>query len=78
MILRFFKHTPFIRNNYYSFTKIDKKPDLYSLLELKHTATPKEIQYSYYKLSRKYNPSDSSNPAGHAKLLNEAFIILSN
>lgn len=62
----------------YGFSKIDKKPDLYVLLELKPTATQEQIRYNYFKLMAKYNPSNSSDPPGHSKLLNQAYVILSN
>lgn len=66
------------KSQLYCFSKIDKKPNLYGLLEVKPNATPKEISFNYYKLIRKYNPTSSPDPTGHAKLLNEAFVILSN
>lgn len=56
--------------SFYSFSKFDKKPNLYALLELKPDATQKEISYNYYRLIRKYNPTSSTDPSGHAKLLN--------
>lgn len=62
----------------YSFSKIDKKPDLYSLLEVKPFSTQAQISYNYHRLLKQYNPSDSSDPAGYTKLLNEAYVILSN
>ena len=40
---------PLIRNIFFEFSKFDKKPDLYSLLDVKPTATEKEIQYNYDK-----------------------------
>jgi curved DNA-binding protein CbpA len=60
------------------FSKLDNKPDLYVLLELKPTATQEQIRYNYFKLMAKYNPDGNGDPSGHSQLLNQAYIILSN
>lgn len=62
----------------YLFSQFDKKPDLYKLLEIKPTATPEEIRFNYYRLVKKYRPDPNADPEKHAKLINEAYIILSN
>ena len=69
-------------NRYHSHLRylfsLDSRPDLYKLLELEPKATPKQIEYNYYRLLRKYKPDGVENPEAHTKLLNQAFIILSN
>jgi curved DNA-binding protein CbpA len=59
-------------------SQFNKKPNLYTLLELKPGAKQQEIKYNYYKLIRQYHPDLSTDPVAHAKLLNEAYSILSN
>ncbi len=59
-------------------SSLNKRPNLYTLLEVKPTAKPEEIQYSYYRLLKKYRPDPNADPEKHAKLLNEAYVILSN
>jgi len=62
----------------FAFSKLDKKPNLYSLLELQPYSTQDQVSYNYHRLIKKYNPDGSSDPQGYARILNEAYIILSN
>lgn len=68
------------RSHHLSFTKIsrffvselNKRPNLYTLLELKPGAKPEEIRYNYFKLMGKYKIEGNNENDGlkHSKLLN--------
>jgi hypothetical protein len=80
MLARLAKRTafPLLKPACFSFSKIDKKPNLYDLLQLKPDASRAQIEHNYYKLCKKYNPTNSPDPEDYSRLLNEAYVILSN
>ena len=53
----------------FSFGKLDQKPDLYSLLELKPNSTQDQIAYNYHKLAKQSN-HNGNDMTSNAKLLN--------
>ena len=69
--------THFKKNSYF-FSRIDSKPDLYKILNVSPKATQQQIQFNYYKSLGKYEIDGVSDPLVHTKVLNEAYLILSN
>ena len=71
MLLRIIQRSsPFLKQQLsFSFSKLDQKPNLYSLLELKPNSTQDEITYNYHKLTNQSNPS-GNDMTNNAKLLN--------
>ncbi len=60
------------------FWRTDEK-DYYEILQVDPKAEPEVIEAAYLRLSRKYHPDDSGNPATGHRMggLNEAYRVLS-
>ena len=61
------------------FWRTDEK-DYYEILQVDPKAEPEVIEAAYLRLSRKYHPDDSGNPATGHRMgdLNAAYRVLSN
>lgn len=61
------------------FRRSDDK-DYYAILQVDSKAEPEVIEAAYFRLSRKYHPDDSGNPATGHRMgdINEAYRVLSD
>jgi DnaJ-class molecular chaperone len=65
-------HSSFTQISKFFGSELNKRPNLYTLLEVKPGAKPEEIRYNYFKLMSKYKIEGASETDAlkHSRLLN--------